>query len=254
MSFFCNSPLEQFQILPLVPFHLGLIDFSLTNSAVAGAVSLALFIFLIQSLVDDSGSLKFIPSRFQLVIELMYKAIVKMVVENVGPKGEEFFPFVFSLFCFVLVLNVSGLVPYCFTMTSHFAVVFTLAIIIFFGVNYVCVREHKLKFFSIFFPQGTALVLGLLLVPIEIVSYVFKPLSLSIRLFANMVAGHTLIKVIAGFAFSLAGCTGLLFLGYYAALLLLVPLYGLELGVSVIQAYVFTLLTCIYINDSVNLH
>ena len=152
------------------------------------------------------------------------------------------------------MLNLIGLVPYSFTLTSHLIVTFALALFMFIGLNIICVRLHGLEFFSLFLPGGTSFLLALLLVPIELISYIFKPISLSIRLFANMMAGHTLLKVIAGFAWSLSGCTGIFFLLHYIPMLILIPLFGLELGVALIQSFVFSILTCIYLNDSINLH
>jgi ATP synthase subunit 6 len=145
-------------------------------------------------------------------------------------------------------------VPYSFTLTSHLIVTFALSLFVFIGINIICIRLHGLEFFSLFLPSGTSVVLSLLLVPIELISYIFKPISLSIRLFANMMAGHTLLKVIAGFAWTLMGCTGVLFVIHYVPLLILIPLFGLELGVALIQAFVFSILTCIYLNDAISLH
>jgi ATP synthase subunit 6 len=152
------------------------------------------------------------------------------------------------------MLNLIGLVPYSFTLTSHLIVTFALALFMFIGIKIICVRIHCLEFFSLFLPGGPAFVLAILLVPIGLSSFIFKPISLSIRLFANMMAGHTLLKVIAGFAWSLSGTTGILFLLHYIPMLILIPLFGLELGVALIQAFVFSILTCIYLNDSINLH
>jgi ATP synthase subunit 6 len=139
-------------------------------------------------------------------------------------------------------------------VTSHFIVTFSISFFIFIGMNIICVKTHKLEFFSLFLPSGTSVLLAFLLVPVELISYIFKPLSLAIRLFCNMMAGHTLLKVFAGFAWSLSGTTGVLFLMHYVPLLILIPLFGLELGVALIQAFVFSLLTCIYLNDALNLH
>ena len=251
-----SSPLEQFEILPLISFYLGGLDFSITNEAV---ILLLIFFFsstFIFSAVKQSDStLYIIPDRWQIVIGIIYKMVLSMISDNIsGKRGQFFFPLVFSVFFYVANLNLIGLVPYSFTLTSHLIVTFALAIAIFLGINIICVRIHGLEFFSLFFPAGTSLLLGLLLVPIEVISYVFRPISLGIRLFANMMAGHTLLKVIAGFAWSLMGCTGILFLMHYVPLLILLPLFGLELAVGLIQAFVFSVLTCIYLNDAVNLH
>jgi len=178
-----------------------------------------------------------------------------MVQENIGGKrSQEFFPLIFTLFFFVLCMNLIGLVPYSFTVTSHFIVTLILSLIIFLGMNIICIRIHGLKFFSLFLPSGTSFALSFLLVPVEIISYIFKPLSLAIRLFCNMMAGHTLLKVFAGFAWSLMSFSGILFFLQYIPILILIPLFGLELGVAFIQAFVFSLLTCIYLNDALNLH
>lgn len=251
-----SSPLEQFEILPLISFYLGGLDFSITNEAVILFLIFFFSLTFISSVVKQSDlSLYIIPNRWQIVIGIIYKMILSMISDNIsGKKGQLFFPLVFSVFFYVANLNLIGLVPYSFTLTSHLIVTFALAIAIFLGINIICVRIHGLEFFSLFFPAGTSLVLGLLLVPIEVISYVFRPISLGIRLFANMMAGHTLLKVIAGFAWSLMGCTGILFLMHYIPLLILLPLFGLELAVGLIQAFVFSVLTCIYLNDAVNLH
>jgi len=251
-----SSPLEQFEILPLVSFYLGGLDFSITNEAVILFLIFFFSLTFIRSVVKQSdSSLYVIPNRWQIVIGIIYQMILSMISDNIsGKKGHLFFPLVFSVFFYVANLNLIGLVPYSFTLTSHLIVTFALAIAIFLGINIICVRIHGLEFFSLFFPAWTSLVLGLLLVPIEVISYVFRPISLGIRLFANMMAGHTLLKVIAGFAWSLMGCTGILFLMHYVPLLILLPLFGLELAVGLIQAFVFSVLTCIYLNDAVNLH
>ncbi len=251
-----SSPPEQFEILPLVSFYLGGLDFSITNEAVILFLIFFFSLTFIRSVVKQSdSSLYVIPNRWQIVIGIIYQMILSMISDNIsGKKGHLFFPLVFSVFFYVANLNLIGLVPYSFTLTSHLIVTFALAIAIFLGINIICVRIHGLEFFSLFFPAGTSLVLGLLLVPIEVISYVFRPISLGIRLFANMMAGHTLLKVIAGFAWSLMGCTGILFLMHYVPLLILLPLFGLELAVGLIQAFVFSVLTCIYLNDAVNLH
>jgi ATP synthase subunit 6 len=250
------SPLEQFEILPVISFYLNGLDFSITNETV---ILLLIFFFTAtffsSSFNQSDSTLYVIPHRWQVIIEIVYKMVLSMISDNIsGKKGPSFFPLIFSIFFFVASLNLIGLVPYSFTLTSHLIVTFALSIAIFLGINIICIRIHGLEFFSLFFPAGTSLMLALLLVPIEIISYVFRPISLGIRLFANMMAGHTLLKVIAGFAWSLMGCTGILFLMHYVPLLILLPLFGLELAVGLIQAFVFSVLTCIYLNDAVNLH
>jgi len=164
-----------------------------------------------------------------------------------------FLPFVFVLFIFVLLLNLIGLIPFSFTLTSHIIITLTLSVSTFIGINIISFKKYGLHFFSIFLPSGTPLLLALLLVPIEIISYLVKPISLSIRLFANMMAGHTLLKVIVGFANTLMLAGGVYFIIHYIPLLILIPLYFLELGVALIQSFVFCILICIYINDSTNI-
>ena len=154
----------------------------------------------------------------------------------------------------MLISNLIGLVPYSFTITSHIIVTFGLALMVFVGVTIISIKEHGLHMLSLFIPSGTSLALAFLLVPIEIISYVFRPISLSLRLFANMMAGHALLKVIAGFAWSMMTAGGLLFLAHFFPLVVLILLIGLELGVAFIQAYVFTILSCMYLNDAINLH
>jgi ATP synthase subunit 6 len=191
----------------------------------------------------------------QIIFEFLYKVVISLVVDNLGQEnGQPFFPILFSIFFFIVCLNLIGLIPYSFTLTSHLIVTFALALFIFVALNIICIKKHGFAFFSLFLPSGTSFGLALLLVPIEFISYVFKPVSLSIRLFANMMAGHTLLKVIAGFAWTLSACTGILFLIHYIPLLILLPLFGLELGVALIQSFVFVILICIYLNDAINLH
>lgn len=249
------SPLEQFQIIPVFSVHLGNLDFSITNYTFITIFILFIFITYLFILTNrKNSSLFLIPNRWQSIIETLYKVMISMVSDNVGPKGEKYFPFIFVLFLFVVLTNLIGLVPYSLTLTSHLIVTFSLAMIVFITVNIAGARIHGLKMFSLFLPAGTTFPLSLLLVPIEFVSYMFKPISLSVRLFANLMAGHTLLKVIAGFGWGLMGCSGLLFLAHYVPIAVLFPLFGLELAVALIQAYVFSILSCIYLNDALNLH
>jgi ATP synthase subunit 6 len=221
---------------------------------------LALIVFFLISiffviLKQSNNSLFVVPHRFQIVLEFLYSMILGIVVDNIsGKKAQLFFPLIFTIFFFISSMNLIGLIPYSFTVTSHFIVTFSISFFIFIGMNIICVKTHRLEFFSLFLPSGTSVMLAFLLVPVELISYIFKPLSLAIRLFCNMMAGHTLLKVFAGFAWSLSGTTGVLFLMHYIPLLILIPLFGLELGVALIQAFVFSLLTCIYLNDALNLH
>jgi ATP synthase subunit 6 len=246
------SPLEQFQILPLIPLKFGNLDLSFTNSALIIIIGCTIVLFLMNLLMptDNGGAL--VPNRWQVILENIYEMISGMLNDNVGPRGQQYFPFVFVLFTFILTANLIGLVPYSFTITSHLIVTLLLATIVFVAVNIICAREHGIHMFALFLPPGSSLALAPLLVPIELVSYFFRVISLSVRLFANMMAGHTLLKVIAGFGWSMM--VGGLFFSHFIPLLTLYLLVGLELGVAMIQAYVFTILTCIYLNEAVNLH
>lgn len=255
MKYFFFSPLEQFQVLPIIPITFGFIDLSLTNEVFILLLVFFLLGTLLYSLLNKDNTLFLIPNRWQSLLEIIYNTILSLVVDNIrNPVAERFFPLVFSIFFFILSLNVIGLVPYSFTLTSHLIVTLAIALSIFIGINIICIRQHKMKFFTLFLPSGTGVAFAFLLVPIEFISYFFKPVSLSIRLFANMMAGHTLLKVIAGFGFVMMGKTGILFLMHYIPLLILIPLFGLELAVALIQAFVFSILICIYLNDALNLH
>jgi ATP synthase subunit 6 len=251
---FLLSPLEQFQIFPLIPVRLGDLDISFTNGNLITLLAILILILLTNTLLSASGNFYIIPSRWQIIIESLYETVENMLYDNLGNRGQQFFPFVFTIFIFVLLSNLIGLVPYSFTNTSHLIVTFALALTIFIGVNLICAKEHGINMISLFLPSGTSLGLALLLVPLELVSYMFKPISLGVRLFANMMAGHTLLKVIVGFAYSMLTSGSLMLVAHILPILILILLIGLELGVAMIQAYVFTILTCIYLNDAINLH
>jgi ATP synthase subunit 6 len=255
-NFFLTSPLEQFQVLPIIGFYFNGFDISITNETIILALILFFSLVYFNSILkQETSSFYIVPNRWQAIIEIIYSLILSLVIDNIrDKKGQYFFPLVFFIFLFILSLNLIGLIPYSFTLTSHLIVTLSLSLAVFIGINIVCIRIHGINFFSLFLPSGTSIVLALLLVPIELISYVFKPISLSIRLFANMMAGHTLLKVIAGFAYTLMSNTGILFMLHYVPLLILIPLFGLELGVALIQSFVFSILICIYLNDSINLH
>lgn len=249
MSYF--SPLEQFRILNIVPINVLSLDFSITNFTIVISLIFFFFSLLVFSLVERN---LIVPNKIQYFFESIYMLVYNLLVDNVGIKGVRYFPYLFSLFLFLLLANIIGLVPYSFTITSHLITTFSIAIMTFLGVMIICFNMHGVHFFSLFLPPGASLALSFLLVPIEIVSFIFRPISLSVRLFANMMAGHTLLKVIAGFAWSMLSVGGWLAVAHILPLLVLVILMGLELAVAFIQAYVFTILTCIYLNDSIHLH
>nr|YP_009546259.1 ATP synthase F0 subunit 6 [Gelidium gabrielsonii]AYO27607.1 ATP synthase F0 subunit 6 [Gelidium gabrielsonii] len=248
---FISSPLEQFEIVTLLPISIASVNFSLTNSSIFMILTLSLSLSWL-SLSFYKGSL--IPTNWQLVKESFYEITVNMLRENLGVKGELYFPFVFSLHLFLLFCNLIGMVPYSFTVTSHIIFTFSLALSIFIGINIIGLQTHGIKFFSLFLPRGVPLIIVPLIITIELLSYTVKVFTLSIRLFANMTSGHTLLKIIAGFAWTMLSAGGLLAVFHVIPLGLLVALIGLELAIAALQAYVFTLLTCIYLNDVLDLH
>jgi ATP synthase subunit 6 len=195
-----------------------------------------------------------IPNRWQSLKETLYELTSSMVQENLGTKGEYYFPFIFVLHLMLLTCNLIGMVPYTFTVTSHIAFTFGLALSIFIGINIIGIQTHGIKFFSLFLPRGVPLIIVPLLVTIEFISYTVKVFTLSIRLFANMTSGHTLLKIIAGFAWTMLSAGSVLAIFHLIPLTLLLALIGLELGIAGLQAYVFTLLTCIYLNDVLDTH
>ena len=189
-----------------------------------------------------------VPGRWQSVAELAYEFVANLLRDTVGNEGRKYFPFVFSLFMFILFGNMLGMIPYSFTFTSHIIVTFALALVVFLGVTVLGFVKHGVHFFSFFVPPGVSVVLWPLMIPIELISYLSRPISLAVRLFANLTAGHTMLKVFAGFVVSLGIVGGILPLAFVVALT------GLELLIAFLQAYVFTILTCFYINDSIHLH
>lgn len=215
-------------------------------------VIVAVLVFALMSYGMRARAL--VPGRLQSLAEASYEFIMGMVTEQVGHEGRRFFPFVFTLFMFVLFGNMLGLFPYAFTFTSHIAATFALAAMVFVLITVVALMLHGKKFFGYFFPEGAPIWLAPIIIPVEIVSYLSRPISLSIRLFANMVAGHVMLKVFATFIVMLAGLGSV---GPFLSLLPLtinVALVGFEVLVAFLQAYVFAILTCIYLHDAVHLH
>lgn len=239
------DPMHQFEIRRLIPLELFGFDASFTNSALFMVIAAAV-ITLAALFAMRNGSL--VPGRMQSVVELSYQFVANMVRDNVGTEGMKYFPFIFTLFVFVLTLNMLGMVPYSFTVTSHIAVTFALAAFIFIGVTLIGFWKHGAGFLKFFVPSGVPFVMLPLLVVIEVISYLTRPVSLSVRLFANMMAGHTMLKVFGSFVVALG------LLGGWAALAFMVAFTGLELLVAFLQAYVFAILTCIYLNDALHMH
>ena len=240
-----HSPLQQFEIHPLVSIETGGVDLSFTNSSLfmviaVGAVSLFMIL--------GTRRRALVPGRWQCMVELSYEFIAGLVRDTLGSEGRRYLPIVFTLFMFILAANTLGMVPYSFTVTSHIVVTFALALCVFIGVTVLGFVRHGVRFLGLFVPPGLPVVVWPLLIPIEVISYLSRPISLSVRLFANMLAGHTLMKVFAGFVPALGLAFGAVPLAFVVALT------GLEFLIAFLQAYVFAILTCIYINDALHLH
>ena len=241
-----TNPMHQFEVYRIGPeINIGALNLSFTNASLFMAISAMTILFL---LFIGTKKKLLIPSRIQLITEMSYTFVAKMINDTAGSNAKPFFPFIFTLFMFVLFCNMIGMLPYAFTVTSHIIVTFALAIIIFIAVTILGFIKHGLKYLKLFVPSGVPTILLPLIVVIEIISYLSRPVSLSVRLFANMMAGHTMLKVFGGFVISLG------FLGGWLPLSFSVALTGLEILVAFLQAYVFAILTCIYLNDALNLH
>ena len=235
-----HSPLDQFTIHRIFEMKIGNIDISLTNSSLMMIVVLVILnVFLLYATKKKS----MIPGRLQSLAEMSYEMIYNTTKDNLGKDGAIFFPLVYSLFMFILLCNMLGLIPYSFTVTSHIIITFALAFGIFLLATILGFILHGHKYLRLFLPKGVPIFLAPLLVPIEIVSYISRPISLAVRLAANMMAGHTMIKVFAGFVVAL-GIFGI------APFLFIVLLYILETLIAFLQAYVFAVLTCLYLSDS----
>lgn len=227
-----------------MPLEIGGVDLSFTQSSLWMVIAVAVAtVFLTAAMRGRS----LVPGRWQSMAELSYEFVANMLRENVGSEGRKYFPFVFSLFMFILTANLLGMIPGAYTSTSQIIVTFAMAFVVFIGVTVIGLARHGLHFFSLFFPTGAPVYMAPILVPIEIISYFVRPISLSVRLFANMMAGHTMLKVFGSFVVAL-GIFGV------APMVLIVALMGLEILVAFLQAYVFTILTCLYLNDAINLH
>lgn len=243
--------LHQFEIKSLLP-PLGEAHevpfYAFTNSALAMAVS-ALGVYALVGMASRNRAL--VPGRWQALAESLYEFIAGMVRDNVGSGGRPFFPFIFTLFMFIIAGNLLGLIPWFFTFTSSLFVTFTLAAVIFVAVTTVGFMKHGLGYFRLLFPEGAPIAIAPVLVPVELISYLARPVSLSVRLFANMTVGHVIFKVLAFFTIALTGAT---IIGGIAPFAFLVGVTVLEIGIAVLQAYIFTILACIYLHDALHMH
>ncbi|MDP6707043.1 MAG: F0F1 ATP synthase subunit A [Alphaproteobacteria bacterium] len=235
--------MHQFLIGRLSDWQVGGIDVSFSKAA---AFMLAAVVIVTLFLTLTTSRRAMVPGRWQSVAELWYEFIAGMLRETVGSEGRRYFPFVFTIFSFIVMCNLLGMLPYSYTVTSHIAVTGALAITVFVLVTAIGLKRHGLHFLGFFVPKGVPIPMLFLVVPIEVLSYFMRPISHSVRLFANMTAGHTMLKVFGGFVVQM-GVFGVL------PLALIIALTGLEVAIAVLQAYVFTILTCLYLNDAVHL-
>ncbi|KAB2939828.1 MAG: F0F1 ATP synthase subunit A [Hyphomicrobium sp.] len=240
-----HSPMEQFQIKRIFPIDLFGVDASFTNASLFMVIAVVLIsLFLILAM----GPRSLVPGRLQSMAELCYEYIANMVRENLGEEGMKYFPWVFTIFMFILTLNLLGMIPHSFTVTSHIIVTFAFAAMVWITVTIIGFVRHGAGFLRLFVPSGVPWWLLPIIVPIELISYFIRPISHSVRLFANMMAGHTMLKVFAGFV------VGLGVLGGWAPFAFVVAFTGLEIVVAFLQALIFTVLTCIYLNDALHMH
>ena len=241
-----TNPMHQFNVYRIGPeISFGSIDISFTNASLFMIISA---LAIISVFFAGTKRKAIVPTKIQLLTELSYTLVSKMISDTAGSKAKPYFPFIFSLFMFVLFCNMLGMLPYSFTVTSHIIVTFALAAVIFIGVTIIGFVNHGIGYLKLFIPSGVPLFLLPLIVIIEIISYLSRPVSLSVRLFANMMAGHTMLKVFGGFVISLG------IIGGWLPLSFTVALTALEILIAFLQAYVFAILTCIYLNDALNLN
>ncbi|WP_029060188.1 F0F1 ATP synthase subunit A [Stappia stellulata] len=247
-----NNPIDQFRISELVPIEVGGLNLSFTNSALFMVATTAL---VAAFLILSTGGRGLVPGRWQSLAEMSYEFVANTLRSSAGNEGMRFFPLVFSLFMFVLFANLIGMFPYFFTVTSHIIVTFALSLLVIGTVMVYGFAKHGTKFLNLFAPAGVPPIMYLLVTPIEVISFLSRPVSLSVRLFANMLAGHITLKVFAGFVVSLLAADGLGAFGPIMAilpLLMTIAITALEFLVSFLQAYVFTVLTCMYLNDALH--
>lgn len=244
-----NDPIHQFQISRWIPIDVGGVDLSFTNASafmVATVVVASAFLYL------SSSGRGLVPTRMQSVAEMAYEFVATSLRDSAGSKGMKFFPFVFTLFMFILVANFLGLFPYFYTITSQIIVTFALSILVIGTVIVYGFYKHGLGFLKLFVPQGVPMVIVPLVSMIEVISFLSRPISLSVRLFASMLAGHITLKIFAGFIVSMAALGPIGIGGAILPLFMTVAITALEFLVAFLQAYVFTVLTCMYINDAVH--
>lgn len=239
-----HDALHQFLIQKIVPLEVMGVDISFTNSSAFMLLAISC-VMAFQLLGTRQSAL--VPGRFQSMVEVTYEFITDMLKDTIGREGMQYFPLIFTLFMFILASNLLGMIPFSFTVTSHIIVTFALAMLIFITVTILGFVKNGRKFFRTFFPEGSPLAVAPILIPIEIISFLMRPITLSVRLFANMLAGHIILKVFAGFTIAL---------GFYgvAPIAINIAVTGFEIFVACIQAYIFTILSCLYLHDALHMH
>src|SRR5438132_4277820 len=244
------DPIHQFEIKNFFPIvRIGGAEIAFTNSAFFMLIGLSLILLL---MIGATSSRALVPGRLQAVAEMSYEFIANTLRSTAGPEGMKFFPLVFSLFMFILVLNVMGIIPYTFTVTSHIIITVAFALLVFLTVIVYGFWKHGLRFFKLFVPSGIPIYILPLVTFIEVLSFLSRPVSHSVRLFANMLAGHITLKVFGGFVTMIAGIGIAGWFGAALPVVMIVILTALELLVAFLQAYVFAILTCIYLNDAIH--
>lgn len=243
-----HGPLHQFEVTKMVDISVGSLGLHITNSAIWMMVATALVIVFTTVFISRRA---LVPGRMQSLVELSYEFVANMIKDNVGNEGRPYFPFIFTLFMFILACNMLGMLPYSFTVTSQIAVTFGLAFVVFIGVTVIGFIKHGLGFFKFFLPEGVPGFLAPLVIPIEVLSYLIRPVSLGLRLFANLTAGHTMLKVFAGFVVPLGA---FYILPGVIPMAAVIGLTLLEFAIAFLQAYVFAVLSCIYLHDAIHMH
>ena len=244
------DPIHQFQITNIFTFgRIGGTEIAFTNSALFMLIALGVIALL---MIGATSSRAMVPGRMQALAEVSYEFVAHTLRGTAGTEGMKFFPLVFTLFMFILAVNLIGLIPYAFTVTSHIIITASLALLVFFTVIVYGIWTHGLHFFKLFVPSGIPAWMIPIIVVIELLSFLSRPISHSVRLFANMLAGHITLKLVAGFVVMLGSIGMVGWVGAIAPLALTIALTALELLVACLQAYVFAILTCIYLNDAIH--
>jgi F-type H+-transporting ATPase subunit a len=244
------NPIHQFEIYPIVPLQIGTVDISYTNSALWMTIAVVVSTLFLTMAMRQKA---IVPGRMQAAAEMMYGFVANMIRENIGTKGRQYFPLIFTLFIVVLLGNMLGMIPYSFTYTSHILVTGALALMMFVLILLVGIIKHGLHFFSLFIPPGVPMWLLPLIFPIELMSFLTRPITLSVRLFANMIAGHIMLKVFAGFSVGMVAAGGVGIVSAILPMLFNSMMIGFEFLIAFLQAYVFAILSCIYLKDAVEL-